>query len=225
MPIKSSIEAGAAAVLAEVMRGLSLEPGQGREGASLSPGEVRAAAEGLLTLPERPFAALTQLRARPEIVNSLTGEWANPLLIHLFNVQPPIWELITRLRRAYATVQQPEDAELRAALVTSVATAVTPREAAPELADRWKREAADRAAGAGDGADRAVAQQREAFLQRYWKLRPSHLKTQADVARAAGVHVNTIVGIERGRARPHYGTIVKLAKAFGVAPEELAPIP
>lgn len=171
---RSSIEADTAAVLAEVMRGLSLEPVQGREGVSLSPEAIRAAAEGLLTLSERTFAALTQRRA---------------------------------------------------ALVTSVATAVTPREAAPGLADRWRRRAADRVGGEGGSADRAVAQQREAFLQRYWKLRPPHLKTQADVARAAGVHVNTIVGIEKGRARPHYGTIVKLAKAFGVSPEELAPIP
>ena len=46
--------------------------------------------------------------------------------------------------------------------------------------------------------------------------------TQARLAREAGVSPTTISGIETGKiARPHFGTLGKLARALGVAPEEL----
>jgi transcriptional regulator with XRE-family HTH domain len=46
--------------------------------------------------------------------------------------------------------------------------------------------------------------------------------TQARLAREAGVSPTTISGIETGKiVRPHFGTLGKLARALGVAPEEL----
>jgi transcriptional regulator with XRE-family HTH domain len=46
--------------------------------------------------------------------------------------------------------------------------------------------------------------------------------TQARLAREAGVSPTTISGIETGKiARPHFGTLGKLARALRVAPEEL----
>lgn len=46
--------------------------------------------------------------------------------------------------------------------------------------------------------------------------------TQEDLAREAGVSPTTVSGIENGRiSRPHFGTVRKLARAFGVPPEEL----
>src|ERR687898_1914454 len=46
--------------------------------------------------------------------------------------------------------------------------------------------------------------------------------TQTRLAREAGVSPTTISGIETGKiVRPHFGTIGKLARALGVAPEEL----
>jgi len=46
--------------------------------------------------------------------------------------------------------------------------------------------------------------------------------TQARLAREAGVSPTTVSGIETGKiGRPHFGTLGKLARALGVAPEEL----
>jgi transcriptional regulator with XRE-family HTH domain len=46
--------------------------------------------------------------------------------------------------------------------------------------------------------------------------------TQARLAEEAGVSPTTVSGIETGRIeRPHFGTLGKLARALGVAPEEL----
>jgi transcriptional regulator with XRE-family HTH domain len=46
--------------------------------------------------------------------------------------------------------------------------------------------------------------------------------TQARLAQEAGVSPTTISGIETGKiGRPHFGTLGKLARVLGVAPEEL----
>jgi transcriptional regulator with XRE-family HTH domain len=46
--------------------------------------------------------------------------------------------------------------------------------------------------------------------------------TQARLAKEAGVSPTTVSGIETGKiGRPHFGTLGKLARALGVAPEEL----
>src|SRR5215210_3863298 len=46
--------------------------------------------------------------------------------------------------------------------------------------------------------------------------------TQARLAQEAGVSPTTVSGIETGKiGRPHFGTLGKLARALGVAPEEL----
>ena len=46
--------------------------------------------------------------------------------------------------------------------------------------------------------------------------------TQAKLAQEAGVSPTTISSIETGKiGRPHFGTLGKLARALGVAPEEL----
>ena len=56
-------------------------------------------------------------------------------------------------------------------------------------------------------------------LENFRRLR---MWTQARLAREAGVSPTTISGIETGKiGRPHFGTLGKLARALGVAPEEL----
>jgi transcriptional regulator with XRE-family HTH domain len=54
---------------------------------------------------------------------------------------------------------------------------------------------------------------------RLWRRRRGW--TQADLAREAGVHLETISGIEAGRHEPRPSTLQKLASAFGVEVEEL----
>ena len=54
----------------------------------------------------------------------------------------------------------------------------------------------------------------ERFYHNYVKYRPASLKTQADVAKAAGISVGTVITIEKMRAEPQHATIVKIAKAL-----------
>ena len=58
--------------------------------------------------------------------------------------------------------------------------------------------------------------------ERVENLRRLRMWTQARLAREAGVSPTTVSGIETGKiGRPHFGTLGKLARALGVAPEEL----
>ncbi|WP_207957130.1 helix-turn-helix domain-containing protein [Rubrobacter tropicus] len=59
--------------------------------------------------------------------------------------------------------------------------------------------------------------------ERVASIRGRRMWTQARLAREAGLSPTTISGIESGRiARPHFGTVRKLARALGVEAEELA---
>src|SRR5918995_172590 len=58
--------------------------------------------------------------------------------------------------------------------------------------------------------------------ERVENARRLRMWTQARLAQEAGVSPTTISGIETGKiGRPHFGTLGKLARALGVAPEEL----
>src|ERR671910_222673 len=58
--------------------------------------------------------------------------------------------------------------------------------------------------------------------ERVENLRRLRMWTQARLAREARVSPTTVSGIETGKiGRPHFGTLGKLARALGVAPEEL----
>src|ERR687889_2351816 len=58
--------------------------------------------------------------------------------------------------------------------------------------------------------------------ERVQNVRRLRMWTQARLARKAGVSPTTVSGIETGKiGRPHFGTLGKLARALGVAPEEL----
>jgi transcriptional regulator with XRE-family HTH domain len=58
--------------------------------------------------------------------------------------------------------------------------------------------------------------------ERVANIRLMRMWTQARLAQEAGVSPTTVSGIETGKiGRPHFGTIGKLARALGVAPQEL----
>ena len=58
--------------------------------------------------------------------------------------------------------------------------------------------------------------------ERVENIRRLRMWTQARLAREAGLSPTTVSGIETGKiGRPHFGTLGKLARALGVAPEEL----
>src|ERR687891_518756 len=58
--------------------------------------------------------------------------------------------------------------------------------------------------------------------ERLENIRRLRMWTQVRLAREAGVSPTTVSTIETGKiGRPHFGTLGKLARALGVAPEEL----
>jgi transcriptional regulator with XRE-family HTH domain len=58
--------------------------------------------------------------------------------------------------------------------------------------------------------------------ERVENIRRLRMLTQARLAQKAGLSPTTVSGIETGKiGRPHFGTLGKLARALGVAPEEL----
>ena len=58
--------------------------------------------------------------------------------------------------------------------------------------------------------------------KRVENVRRLRMLTQARLAQEAGLSPTTVSSIETGKiGRPHFGTIGKLARALGVAPEEL----
>ncbi len=58
--------------------------------------------------------------------------------------------------------------------------------------------------------------------KRVENIRRLRMWTQARLAQEAGVSPTTVSGIETGKiGRPHFSTLGKLARALGVAPEEL----
>ena len=58
--------------------------------------------------------------------------------------------------------------------------------------------------------------------ERVGNVRRLRMWTQVRLAREAGVSPTTVSAIETGKiGRPHFGTLGKLARALGVAPEEL----
>ncbi len=53
------------------------------------------------------------------------------------------------------------------------------------------------------------------------ELRERNALAQRDLARLAGISVNTVLDLEKGRRRPRPSTRRKLAKALNVAPREI----
>jgi len=54
---------------------------------------------------------------------------------------------------------------------------------------------------------------------RYWRL--ARGMTLRDLAKRSGVNHSAISLMERGKRRPHPGTVLRIAEALGVEPHEL----
>lgn len=66
--------------------------------------------------------------------------------------------------------------------------------------------------------DSEFEESRRLFLARYLELKARRgLTTALKVADAAGVSTLTIKAMEAGKTKPHFGTMCKIAAAFGVS--------
>ncbi len=74
----------------------------------------------------------------------------------------------------------------------------------------------------GESLIEQVDLERRGFFERYFAAKAkSPFRTQADVARAAKLSPATVQAIESRQVKPHFGTIKKLATAFGVDVSQL----
>ena len=53
------------------------------------------------------------------------------------------------------------------------------------------------------------------------ELRVKAILSQEDLGRIAGISPATVNRLEKGKQKPHFKTIRKLAKALGVEPEDI----
>lgn len=78
--------------------------------------------------------------------------------------------------------------------------------------------------GVGGRTEREEVTRTQAVVyvgQRLKALRTEAALTQAELAKGAGVAVNTVAELERDEREPHMSTARKLAKALGVPPRSL----
>ncbi len=191
-------------------------------GEGSAPLEDRSAAESLLRLPASLWEQATLLRA--EAMGHATLAGLHPVLRAMLGMDDVVWDAITGLRPKFARATREGNETVRSFVLKATAVALTPREEV-SIDPVHTRPARPRLTEAQDHEDDA-ASSIEGFHQNYLKHRPAALKTQADVARAAGISVGTVATIEKMNAKPHHATVVKLAHAFGVRVEDLlAPAP
>jgi DNA-binding XRE family transcriptional regulator len=106
------------------------------------------------------------------------------------------------------------DEEAQEYLVEAIAEVFT-RIDVSAVGDIGSWEASLAASPDGQAAVHQVEADAKRFLERYRDLKSrSGLKTQRDVAAAAGLSLTTVNAIEQGAVRPHFKTLEKLAAAF-----------
>jgi DNA-binding XRE family transcriptional regulator len=165
-------------------------------------------AQALMAMPAKLWKALGAVRVETLSGSSMAG--LHPILQRVLGWDPSIWTAINTWAKGFAGSTK----EMKAFTLQTVAMALTPR-------DLLKTHSIEEYGRLSDEDEEDARESLERFYYNYVKHRPALLKTQADVAKAAGISVGTVIAIEKLRTQPHHATVVKIAKAFGVKPEDL----
>jgi DNA-binding XRE family transcriptional regulator len=186
-----------------VQRALSLDGVTVRSSDDAAP-----VARALMAMPVKLWKSLGAVREEPLSDSSMAG--LHPVLQRILGWDPSIWTAISGWAKTFTSGTR----EMKAFTLQTVAMALTPRELLkPHSIEEYGR--------LSDEDEEDARESLERFYFNYVKHRPASLRTQADVARAAGIAVGTVIAIEKLRAQPQHATVVKIAKAFGVRPEDL----
>lgn len=187
----------------------------------------RAAAENLLELANESWGMLSHLRANQSLLNSESVRWDNPLAVLLATsgqLDDSVWEALGRSRVRWRETVTSRDSSVREIILDGVEAVLNEAFEAPmperSPGSKRSRGSSDRPVDQ-DALSSAYVDARKEFVKRYMSRRPAKLDTQEKVANAAELARSTIFAIEKGLARPRYGTIAKIAKAFGCRVEDL----
>jgi DNA-binding XRE family transcriptional regulator len=133
--------------------------------------------------------------------------------LDLLSIDDATWEALAAIRQDFTIAKSRNDDEALLRFVDYGAELLTPQD--PNAAENDWTDWTDLPDPQGD-ADR------NEFFRRYTQAKTaSGLKTQRQIADAAGLSPTTVHAIEAGRIKPQFRTIEKLAAAFGVAVTEL----
>jgi transcriptional regulator with XRE-family HTH domain len=133
--------------------------------------------------------------------------------LDLLSIDHATWEALSAIRQDFALAKSRADNEATLLFVDYAAEILTPPD--PNAAETDWIDWTPAPDPQGD-ADRA------SFLHRYTRAKAaSGLKTQRQVASAAGLSPTTVHAIEAGLIRPQFRTVEKLAAAFATPVTDL----
>jgi DNA-binding XRE family transcriptional regulator len=145
---------------------------------------------------------------------------------HLLSVDPQTFLAIAHFRQVCIDARHESDRERMKIALDAIRIAITPPDQVQVTSSDLAEEPGDPALA---DAEATIARDRAGrFLRNYRRARAEvaarnpRLKTQRQLAKAAGLSIATISAIENGHVRPQLATIVKLAAALDVPVQRLA---
>lgn len=140
---------------------------------------------------------------------------------HVADLSDERWKLLRSCRSDYRKHMSAGDEESAAFVIGTIAELLTPPEFVQWIPyEQWVAEQRTDPQARARGEE--FLREQADFHRNYMRFKSAAgLDTQRAVAEAAGVSVTTVNMIETGHAKPHFRTIQKIARAFGVATEDL----
>ncbi len=132
------------------------------------------------------------------------------------------WRVLSRMRRRHVAALAAHDDETAEFTLDSIAGILFPPPAEERASLERMPEAALTPAHAPASAPERHESRQPTFIENYLRCKAaSGLETYRQIAAKAGVSVTTVQAIEQLRVKPHFRTIRRLARAFGVEVEDL----
>lgn len=140
--------------------------------------------------------------------------------LDLLSIDDATWEALAAIRQDFAKARANNDDEAQLLLIDYGAEVLAGIPQPDEAEQDWVDGAAF-VPGTDLASSRAEAE-RDRFFRRYAQAKAaSGLKTQRQVAAAAGLSPTTVHAIEAGMIRPQFRTVEKLAAALGIPVTDL----
>lgn len=194
-------------VLTSVLADLAAVVGDHTEGEQIvDPVIAHKAASFLLNLSHTEFGSIRDYRANRQEINALSSVGVRAVLTRLAEAPDHLWGMLLKAREQWAkaapAVRDPLAAGV--AIMLMAPAARKPQDTFVPVQDPWDADTV--------------------FFANFARLRAtkgSHWSTQEDLAKGLGVSLATVNALTKGRGKPQFRTIKKIAEAFGVSVDEL----